>query len=90
MSTVTLTNLRDYLYGTLTPQNMLWLSAQLAEYANRHNELPHYTMDDINAMLDKAEADIAAGRLIDDDDAWDELEKELALEGQELEMAEAI
>ena len=36
-----------------------------------------YTMDEINAMLDEAEADFAAGRGIPDEEAWDE--EELAL-----------
>lgn len=39
-------------------------------------ELRPYTMEELNAMLDAAEADIAAGRVIDDEDAWDELDKE--------------
>lgn len=42
--------------------------------------LKRYTMEDINSMLDAAEADFAAGRFIDDDDAWDELEEVLAQE----------
>ena len=41
-------------------------------------EYPHerYTMEDINAMLEEAEADIAAGRVIDDDTLWKEDEEE--------------
>ncbi|MBQ3688671.1 MAG: hypothetical protein II937_02270 [Bacteroidales bacterium] len=39
-----------------------------------------YTMDEINAMLDEAEADFAAGRGIPDEEAWDE--EELALMGR--------
>ena len=35
MSTATLTNLRDYLTGTLSTANMLWLSEQLADYAKK-------------------------------------------------------
>ena len=35
MSTAALTNLRDYLTGTLSPANMLWLSTQLADYAKK-------------------------------------------------------
>lgn len=49
-----------------------------------------YTKAEMNAMLDKAEANFEAGRGIPDEEAWDDLEEELALEKQELEMAEAI
>ena len=35
MSTATLTNLRDYLYGTLSPSDMCWLGAQLMEYGRQ-------------------------------------------------------
>ena len=42
-----------------------------------------YTMDDINAMLDEAEANIAAGNVIDDEDVWRELEEEFAREDAE-------
>ena len=50
-----------------------------------------YTMDEINAMLDEAEAEIAAGGGIPDEEAWEDLEEELELERrQELEMAEMV
>ena len=49
-----------------------------------------YTKAELNAMLDEAERDFDAGLGIDDDDAWDDLEEELAREEQEkFEMAEA-
>ena len=93
MSTATLTGLRDYLYSTLSPANMVWLGTQLTEYGHRQEEIPlkRYTMEEINAMLDVAEADFEAGRFIDDDDAWDDLYEELALEKKEsTELAEAV
>ena len=50
-----------------------------------------YTKAELNAMLDDAERDFDAGLGIDDDDAWDDLEEELALDKQqELEMAGAV
>ena len=36
-----------------------------------------YTMDEINAMIDRAEADIAAGRGIPDEEVWREFENDL-------------
>lgn len=93
MSTATLTNLRDYLYGTLSPANMIWLGTQLTEYGRQQEEFPlkRYTMEDINAMLDAAEAEIAAGKGIPDEEVWDELNEELTREEkEEREMAEAV
>ena len=94
MSTTALTGLRDYLTGTLSNSNMIWLATQLTEFVKKQQQEPpfrHYTMDEINAMLDEAEANIAAGRGIPDEEAWDDLEEELALlEQEEHQMAEAV
>ena len=93
MSTAALTNLRDYLTGTLSPANMLWLSTELADYAKKKEEkypLKRYTMEEINAMIDQSEADIAAGRVYDFDEAMDELEKEFSEEDRKLAVAEAV
>ena len=47
-----------------------------------------YTMDDINLMLDEAEADFAAGKGIPDEEVWRKWDEELAREEQEeLEMS---
>ena len=91
MSTAALTNLLDYLYGTLSPSNMKWVGEHLIEYAKKEQDeqLRPFTMEELNARIDQAEADIAAGRVIDDDDVWAELDEELAREEQR-EMAEAI
>ena len=71
MSTATLTGLLDYLYGTLTPSNMRWVGEHLIERATKEEHTPKpYTMDEINAMLDVAEEDIAAGRTIPDEEVW--------------------
>ena len=51
--------------------------------------LKPYTMEEIHAMLDEAEADFAAGRFVDDDDVWREYDEERARE-KKLEMAEAV
>ncbi len=98
MSTTALSGLRDYLCGTLTPANMLWLSSQLAEYAHHQQaeELPpphrRYTMDEINAMLDEAERQAAAGESMTNEEffrSWDELiAEEERLEKQQEEQFE--
>ena len=90
MRTQALTGLRDYLTGTLSIADMNWLAGELTDYANKEEfPLKRYTMEEINAMLDEAEADIVEGRVIDDEDAWDDLNEELARE-KELELAEAV
>ena len=86
MSTATLTGLRNYLYDTLSPANMLWLSAQLADYAKKKEEAPlkRYTKAELNALLDEAEANIAAGNTISGEEVWRELEEEFAKEDAEV------
>ena len=85
MSTATLTSLLDYLFGTLSPSNMRWVGEHLIEQAEKQEseQLRPYTMDEIDAMLDRAEAKFAAGLGIPDEEAWDELEEELALQAKE-------
>lgn len=56
MSETALVNLRDYLYGTLSKNNMLWLAKQLLEHAKNVDEpLKPYTMEEIDTMLNEAE-----------------------------------
>ena len=92
MSTATLTNLRDYLTGTLSPANMLWLSEQLADYANKKVAPPRpLTLKEMNDILDRAEEEIAAGMGIPDEETWRKYDEEFAREEQEkFEMAEAV
>jgi len=94
MSEATLTNLRDYLFGTLTPANMLWLADQLTRHAEKDDAnfpLKRYTMEEIDDMLDEAEAEIEAGLGTSHEEemrAWDE---EIAhMEQKELELEEAV
>ena len=50
-----------------------------------------YTKAELNAMLDEAEANFEAGRGIPAEEAWDDLEEELALQEEEQhEMAEML
>ena len=93
MSTAALQGLLEYLYVTLSPDNMLWVANHLIEQAKQADgsELKPYTMEEINAMLDEAEANFAAGKGIPDEEAWDEWEEDFArMEQEEHEMAEAV
>ena len=50
-----------------------------------------YTKAELNAMLDRAEANFKAGLGIPDEEAWDDLEEELALQEKEQhEMVETL
>jgi predicted transcriptional regulator len=67
------------------------LAKQLTEYAKKEEySLKPFTKEDIQAMIDQSERDIAEGRVYDFDEVMDELEKEFAEEDRELEMARAI
>ena len=92
MSTAALTGLLDYLYDTLSPANMIWLAAQLTEYADRQEQsqsLEPYTIEELHERIAQSERDIAEGRLHDFDDAMREIEEELACR-EKHEMAEAV
>lgn len=72
MSTTELTGLRDYLYSTLTPENMLWLATELTEYAKKEQSerLRPYTMREIDTMLNDAEAAFEAGEYLTNDEVF--------------------
>ena len=92
MSTATLTSLLDYLYGTLTPSNMRWVGEHLIDRAIQEEHTPKpYTMEEINTMLDLAEADIAAGRTTPDEEVWRRYDERCARkEKEEHELSEAV
>ena len=93
MSTATLNNLLEYLYGTLTPSNMRWVGEHLIEHATKeekHTPKP-YTLEEINTMLDLAEADIAAGRTTPHEESMRRWKDKLASKKQqEKEMVETV
>ena len=90
MSTTVLTGLRDYLYGTLSPANLIWLGTQLTEYGNRQQEqLKPYTMAEIHDMIAQAERESAAGLGQESEEMFRELEEEFARE-EDVEMVEAV
>lgn len=92
MSTATLNNLLEYLYGTLTVDNMRWVGEHLIEHARKEEESSPkpYTMAEINAMLDEAEADFAAGKGIPHEEVMRRSREKLARMRQELETVEAV
>lgn len=61
MSLETLTSLRDYLYGTLSTENMLWLAGQLESYV-KSVEKDIYTKEDIYNIIKEGEKQISEGK----------------------------
>lgn len=91
MSEAALTNLRDYLTGTLSSAHMMWLGMQLTEYAKKEEkeQLRPFTMKEIDDILDEAEADFDAGLGIPHEEVMRRWKERVAYEKQ-TEMAEAV
>ena len=72
MTTATLSGLLDYLYGTLTPSNMRWIGERLIAHAKEEesNLLRPFTMEEIDSMLDEAEADFESGNYLTNEDVF--------------------
>ncbi len=91
MSEATLTSLLEYLYGTLSPSNMRWVGEHLIQFADSEENQKPYTMEEIHAMIEASQADIAAGKTYSHDDVMREWDEEMALlEQAELKYAEAV
>ena len=90
------TNLRAELFSTLNPylddenflKSMLASAKALIKTKDDHRFKP-YTMDEVNAMLDEAEARIAAGIYHTDEEVDRWIDEELA-EEEFVELAEAV
>lgn len=72
MSTAALTGLLEYLYGTLSPSNMRWVGEHLIEFSKKEEDerLRPYTMQEIDDMLDEAEAAFEAGDYLTNDEVF--------------------
>ena len=57
--------------------------AKAKETDDEEYSLRPFTMEELNARIDQAEAEIAAGKVVDDEDVWRELEEEFACEDAE-------
>lgn len=73
MNHATLINLRNYIYGALTPSDIRWLGTELMAYTTKET-LPPYTMQEINTMIDESEKQSARGELHDSKDVFNRLE----------------
>ena len=56
-------NLLEYLYGTLTPDNMRWVGEHLIEHAKKEDSSPkHYTIEELQARIAESERQFAIGQ----------------------------
>lgn len=92
MSTTALTNLRDYLTGTLSTDDIMWLVEEMKDFMRgKEEKLKPYTIEEIHTMIEESERDIEEGRVTSHEEMMREWEEELALEEQEaLEVAKAV
>lgn len=92
MSTMALEGLLNYLYGTLSPSNMRWVGEHLIEYAKKEQDerLRPYTMAELNARIDQAEANVAAGKTITHEESMRRWKEKIACKKLDLEMADAV
>lgn len=72
MSTTALSGLLDYLYRTLSASNKRWLGEHLIESAKKEEEerTRPLTMEEIDNMLDEAEAAFEAGDYLTNEEVF--------------------
>lgn len=62
---------------SLSPDTKRWLGEKLIEASKEEEHLAPYTMEEINAWIDEAEADFAAGRYLTAEEADREVREAL-------------
>lgn len=80
MSTATLTSLRDYLYGTMSANDMMWLVEELSSHLRMESDLKPYTLEELNARIDESERDAAEGRYRTHEEVFANIKREEMLE----------
>ena len=88
MSTETLSSLRDYLFGTLSRSNMLWLATQLKERADKEEDLKPYTMEELHQMVEEGRREIAEGHYCTSEEMFNDLFEEFGVDKKEVEEKE--
>lgn len=88
MSTETLSSLRDYLFGTLSRSNMLWLATQLKERAEKEEELKPYTIEELHQMVEEGRQEIAEGHYFTSEEMFNDLFEEFSVDKKEVEEKE--
>ena len=83
MSKEALEHLRDHFLLTLSPMDINWLLNELSAKLQQQETFKPYTMDEINAMIDEGERQIANGEYYSTEQVMDMLAEELGLSDEE-------
>ena len=83
MSRESLEHLRDYILLTLSHMDINWLMNELGSKLQQQEQQKPYTMDEINAMIDESERQIANGEYYSNEQVMDMLAGELGLSDEE-------
>jgi len=87
MSTATLSNLLEYLYGTLSPSNMRWVGEHLIEYAKREETeetLQPYTKEELLERAEEGRRQIAMGNYCTSEELFEELFEEFDIDAEQV------
>ena len=76
MSTAKLMDLRNYLYSTLSIDDMVWLVEELKKYVRKDSKLEPYTIEELHARIAQSERDFAEGRFYTDTEVFADLNSE--------------
>ena len=85
MSTATLTSLLEYLYGTLTPNNMRWVGEHLIQFADNEENLKPYTIEELLERAEEGRKEIAQGNYVTSENLFRDLFKEFGLDPSDME-----
>ena len=77
MSTAKLMDLRNYLYSTLSIDDMVWLVEELKNYVRKDSKPEPYTIEELHARIAQSELDFAEGRYYTDTEVFADLNSEL-------------
>ena len=76
MSKENLINLRNYLYGTLDADDMLWLADELKRRLQKKENIKPYTREELYAMIEESERQYANGEYFSTEEVLSEIEEE--------------
>ena len=89
MSSTALNGLRDYLFGTLSADDMMWLAEELKRHLHKGTASKPYSMEEIDGWIDESERQMAANLCEDEEDVYRELKEELA-NGDNKDLGQAV
>jgi len=89
MSSTALNGLRDYLFGTLSADDMMWLAEELKRHLHNGNASKPYSMEEIDGWIDESERQMAANLCEDEEEVYRELKEELA-HGDNKDLGQAV